>query len=453
VVQDLQKGTELADRYTLVRKLGAGADTETWLASDRRTRASVALKILNSERLPAANLRQEWQTSLRLMHAHIVRVFEFHDTADGTYYSLQFIAGSEIGVLSGAPLANILPPLALVADALRYAHAKGIVHRDIKPSNILLDHNGAPYLTDFGAASPSGSEATGGSLIAASPQSLAGDSPQPADDIFALGGLIYELVSGHSPYSSATTSDDIRKNVPPLLTAASADAVPPAVQQLVASMLDKDASERPDAQAVFDALVAAGFPAGPAPATYIAERQTSGAEFIEASDAIRPTRVIGVVAPSVPDKRGSGISPRTMVISLVVLVAVLIGVVFILPNAVTTDPDQPAAGGEQVPGSGQAIEDTAADAEAPDGDDRPGRDARVVARGETEEVLGQLLSRMDILERRAVQRWGGLRYKQAQEVYEQGDAAYLARDYATASDRYREAIEIVDPLLLSLIHI
>ena len=450
MAQDLQKGTELADRYTLVRKLGAGADTETWLASDRRTRASVALKILNSERLPAAILRQEWQTSLRLMHAHIVRVFEFHDTADGTYYSLQFIAGSEIGVLSGAPLADILPPLALVADALRYAHAKGIVHRDIKPSNILLDHNGVPYLTDFGAASPSGSEATGGSLIAASPQSLAGDSPQPADDIFALGGLIYELVSGRSPYSSATTSDDIRKNVPPLLTAASADAVPPAVQQLVASMLDKDASERPDAQAVFDALVAAGFPAGPAPATYIAERQTSGAEFIEASDAIRPTRVTGVVAPSVPDKRGSGISPRTMGISLVVLVAVLIGVVFILPNAVTTDPDQPAAGSEQVPGSGQAIEDTAADAEAPDGDDRPGRDARVVARGETEEVLGQLLSRMDVLERRAVQRWGGLSYKQAQEVYEQGDAAYLARDYATASDRYREAIEIVDPLLVEV---
>jgi len=155
VAQDLQKGTELADRYTLVRKLGAGADTETWLASDRRTRASVALKILNSERLPAAILRQEWQTSLRLMHAHIVRVFEFHDTADGTYFSLQFIAGSEIGVLSGAPLADILPPLALVADALRYAHAKGIVHRDIKPSNILLDHNGAPYLTDFAAQPPS----------------------------------------------------------------------------------------------------------------------------------------------------------------------------------------------------------------------------------------------------------------------------------------------------------
>jgi tetratricopeptide (TPR) repeat protein len=212
-------------------------------------------------------------------------------------------------------------------------------------------------------------------------------------------------------------------------------------------MLDKDASERPDAQAVFDALVSAGFQAGPAPAAYSAERQTSTPEFIEASDAIRPTKVSGPVAASATDKGGSGITPRTMGISLLVLVAVLIGVVFILPNTISTGPDQPTAGGEPAPGSGQATEDTAADAEAPDGDDRPGRDARVVARDETEEVLGQLLSRMDTLERRAVQRWGGLRYKQAQEVYEQGDAAYLARDYATASDKYLEAIGIVDPLL------
>ena len=444
MAQDLQKGTELADRYTLVRKLGASADTETWLASDRMTRASVALKILNSQRISAAMLRQEWQTSLRLMHPHIARVFEFHDTADGTFFSLQYIAGSEIGALSGAPLAHVLPPLALVADALRYTHAKGIVHRDIKPSNILLDQNGAPYLTDFGAASLSGSEVTGGSLIAASPQSLAGDSAQPADDIFALGGLIYELVSGRSPYSSATTSDDIRKIVPPLLNAASADAVPQAVQQLVARMLDKDASERPDAQAVFDALASAGFAAGPTSAAYSAERQTSTPEIIEASDAIHPTKVSGPVAATATDKSGSGISPRTMGISLLVLVAVLIGVVFILPNTISTGPDEPTAAGEQAPGSGQAIEDTAADA---DGDDRPGRDARVVARDETDEVLGQLLSRMDTLERRAVQRWGGLRYKQAQEVYEQGDAAYLARNYATASDKYLEAIEIVDPLL------
>ena len=163
MTQDLQKGTVLADRYTLLRKLGAGADTQTWLATDRMTRASVALKVRSSERITADTLRKEWQTSIRLMHAHIVRVFEFHDDTDRPFYSLQFVDGADINVLSGAPLSDLLPPLALVADALRYAHSKSVVHRDIKASNILLDQNGAPYLADFVAAAKSMDTATGGS--------------------------------------------------------------------------------------------------------------------------------------------------------------------------------------------------------------------------------------------------------------------------------------------------
>ena len=159
---DLQKGTELADRYSLLRKLGAGADTQTWLATDRMTRASVALKVLSSDRLPAEFLRKEWQTSIRLMHAHIVRVFEFHSDSNCTFYSLQFVDGADASVLSGAALAHILSPMILIADALQYAHGKDVVHRDIKTSNILLDSNGAPYLSDFGAAAPAKSQAAGG---------------------------------------------------------------------------------------------------------------------------------------------------------------------------------------------------------------------------------------------------------------------------------------------------
>jgi len=195
-MQDLSKGIELAHRYTLVRKLGAGAAAETWLATDRLTRASVALKVLVSDRISAADFHKEWQTSIRLMHAHIVRVFEFNDDPDNPFYSLQFVNGPDLSVLSGAPLQHILPPIALLADALRYAHGKGVVHRDIKAGNVLLDRNGAPYLIDFGVASEGKSVSSGGSLIAASPQTLANAVPQSSDDIFALGGLIYELVSG-----------------------------------------------------------------------------------------------------------------------------------------------------------------------------------------------------------------------------------------------------------------
>ena len=153
---DLQQGIELASRYTLVRKLGAGGAAETWLATDRLTRASIALKILASDRVTTADFHKEWQTSIRLMHAHIVRVFEFNDDTDTPFYSLQFIDGPDLDVLSGAPLQDIMPPIALIADALRYAHGKGVVHRDIKASNVKLDHNGAPYLLDFGVAATAG---------------------------------------------------------------------------------------------------------------------------------------------------------------------------------------------------------------------------------------------------------------------------------------------------------
>ena len=248
-MRNLEKGIELANRYTLVRKLGSGGAAETWLAQDRLTKASVALKVLTSDRVDPATFRGDWQTSIRLVHAHIVRVFEYHDDAESErpFYSLQYIAGPDLGALTGAPLEDILPPIAAIADALRYAHGKGVVHRDIKAGNVLLDQNGAPYLIDFGVAAAGDAGPGGGSLIAASPQSLAGEAPSPADDIFALGGLIYELVSGRPAYSSAATAEDIRSRVPDPLGTVDRSPVPAAIQGLVAAMLDKDAAARPDA--------------------------------------------------------------------------------------------------------------------------------------------------------------------------------------------------------------
>jgi tetratricopeptide (TPR) repeat protein len=447
--RSLSVGTRLANRYTLARRLGRGGAAETWLATDRITRASVALKILVDDRVGVDALRREWQLAIRLMHAHIVRAFEFHED-DGAFYSLQFVDGPEIGVLAGASPAESLPPVALVADALRYAHAKGVVHRDVKAANILLDHNGAPYLIDFGVAATRSQDPGGGSLIAASPQQLSGEAPHPADDIFALGGLIYELVSGRSPWSSENTERDIMEMDPPPVAAADGSAVPAGLQDLVARMLDKDRSRRPDAETVAEQLTELGYAPAPAAKRFVASAGGVRDEVIETQEAVRPVKRAPRPAASAGDTTSSGMSPRTLGISLAVLLLLLLGVVFLLPKTV----EKPAA----VPTAEKTAEDEASQPATGDAgkpgvefseniDDLSGRDQRVQDRASTEEVLGELLSKMDTLESRAVQRWGGLRFARAQAVYAEGDEAYLARDYATASQKYREAIEIVEPLL------
>ncbi len=442
-MRELEGGAQLAGRYTLVRKLGVGGGAAIWLASDKITRAAVSLKVLVDESIPASALRREWQLSIRLVHAHIVRVFEFHDGSDrhGAFFSMQYIDGPDTTVLSGASLAAILSPLALLADALRYAHEKGVVHRDIKASNVLLDAEGAPYLIDFGVAATPETHIGGGSVIACSPQQLDGLAPEPGDDIFALGGLMYELVSGRSAYSSSTTAEDIRSLVPPRLVAADGSPVPEPVQNLVARMLAKNPASRPDAATVATTLAGAGFLPGPAPTRYVGGVRAVRDEVIRSKTAVHRSHRPALQAAEKNAGETSGISVRTLGVSLAVLLLVLLGVVFLLPKTVTNDgPPKPVD-------SGATQEEPQASDAKPEIKDLPERDARVRTREETDEILGRLLSRLRTLEGRAVQRWGGAPYKRAQQAYAAGDAAYLDDDYAVADDNYRDAYEALEPLL------
>ena len=441
-MQELKRGQQLASRYTLVRRLGAGGGAETWLATDRLSRASVAAKIQNDDSLDAGLLRREWQTSIRLVHAHIARAFEFHGDGERPFYTMQFVDGPDISVLAGAPPAEILPVIALICDALRFAHEKAVVHRDIKASNILLDGNGAPYLIDFGVAANAEGSVGGGSLIAASPQSLDGEAPQPADDLFALGGLLYELLRGRSPYSSATTAEDIRQRVPDPVTAPDGSPLPAAIVELVAGMLAKSTAERPDAAGVIATLADAGITPGPAKAAYVGGVRAIADEVIAQSEH-KPVidRTSAGEAARIEQDDG-GIQPRTVGIALAVAALLLLVVVFVLPRALdgTDDDPEPVADTATEPVAGEVPDEGPADSV-------PQRDDRVEARLETERVLGRLLSRMRTLEGRAVQRWGGVPYRQATAAYEAGDAAYLERDYDVAQANYNEAFELLGPLL------
>ncbi len=456
---ELSKGTRLAERYTLERPLGRGGEAETWLARDKLTRADVALKIVPATGNAPQRLRDEWQANLRLMHAHIVRAFEFHEDPTLAFYSQQFVDGPTLAALTGLGADEVLPVVGLVADALRYAHAKGIVHRDVKASNVLIDHNGVPYLSDFGVAALAGARASGGSPVTASPQARRGEPAAPADDIFALGVLVHELLTGAPPGDTPF---------------AAAAAVPAPVQALVRRMLDADAAARPDAEAVVAALTAAGYSPGPA-RSQVAARPVVEDERIETVAAVRRPRDAAAEASAEPLVAAGGLSPRVVGGSLAALVVVLLGVVFLLPDAVEDrDSGEPGAlsppgrvppgaesvdgdvaGGDGPPGGNRVTreyvpENTALDDERVEFNeneaDYSGLDETGKRRYNVEMILGELLSDFETLERRSVQRWAPVPYRRAQEFYQAGDDAYLRKNWAQAEIHYLDALTVLEPL-------
>lgn len=441
---DLKSGKLLADRYALLRRLGAGRHTEVWLATDRMTRAPVALKILTDPAGDADLLRREWQLSIRLVHPSIVRVFEFHGGDSDALFSMQYVDGPDVGVLAGAPAADVLAPIAMIAAGLDYLHGKGLVHRDVKVSNVLLDSNGAPYLTDFGVAGRAGEPTGGGSLIAASPQQLQGEAAAPSDDIFALGGVIYELLAGKSPWSAQDIAAEIESASPVPVSEAARQELPAGIAPLVASMLDRDAGARPRAAGVADAIRRAGISPAPAPSRYVEPTGVQAHdEIVEAS--IQPVRkATKQPAPAIASTdKSAGFSPRAVGISLGLLVVLLLGVIFLLPESVERRVPVDDASTDET--TTETAEVTAPEDAAPDA--APERDERVQARTETEAVLGRLLAKVQTLEGRAVERWGGTPWQNTRAAYDAGDEAYLARDYAAATAHYEEAIEHIDPLL------
>ena len=474
---ELKQGTQLADRYTLVRRLGGDRDSHTWLAKDRLTKAFVALKIISDTAQNSARLRDEWQASIRLMHAHIVRVFEFHADDDAAFFSQQFIDGPDIGVLAGTAVGDILGPIGLLLRALSYVHGKGLVHRDIKASNILIDANGAPYLSDFGVACAAGEIGSGGSPIAQSPQSLRGEPASPTDDIFALGSLLYELIAGKPPWATSDLANEIESTDAPALKAIDGTELPESVVVLVAEMLDKDASNRPTADAIAQRLGAAGFTAKTANVRGVA----TGVEdelVIESVASIRPDSRPSTETSQAVAQAATGMRPKTVGIAFGVLVLVLVGVIFVLPKNVSekADPvvvdivDTGGATRTEVDSQGKVRPKVYVDAEvrqrirrtanAPierraddaalsfstNSTDLSGMNEEERARFNAELTLGELLSALEILESRGIERWAVREHRSAREMYRAGDEAYLEKDFAYAEELYLGALTVLDPL-------
>jgi serine/threonine protein kinase/tetratricopeptide (TPR) repeat protein len=205
--------------YRLLREVGQGGMGSVWLAEriDGMLKRAVALKLPHSD-LPDIQLEErfgrERDILAALSHPHIARLYDAGVTEDGqSYLALEYVDGRPIGTYCDAHRLDVLRRLALytqVLDAVQYAHARLVVHRDLKPSNILVDAGGQVHLLDFGIAKLLAEGGVDGELTQAagrlftlhyaSPEQIGGAPLTTATDVYSLGVILYELITGGPPY-------------------------------------------------------------------------------------------------------------------------------------------------------------------------------------------------------------------------------------------------------------
>jgi serine/threonine-protein kinase len=234
-------GQRICNRYVLESRIGSGGHGEIWSAIDEHDGQTVALKFLREDLAASveswAILNHESQMARRLNHPGILRTGTPIRDGERTLLPMEFAGGGDLKRLRGQSYLRSVPVLIRIAEILSHAHARGVVHRDLKPGNVLFDGQGAVRLTDFGAAGLSGTRHSHaqGSPFSASPQQLQDLPAAPADDIYGLGALAYELLSGQPPR--------MQNGVVPEMTPA--QAVPAPLTALVMRMLDAEPAARP----------------------------------------------------------------------------------------------------------------------------------------------------------------------------------------------------------------
>ncbi len=268
----------LADRYEIERQIGQGGMATVYLAEDVKHKRRVAVKVLRPELaavLGAERFVQEITTTAHLQHPHILPLFDSGEADSFLYYVMPFIDGetlrdklnreTQLGIEEAVKITTE------VADALDYAHRQGVIHRDIKPENILL-HDGRPMVADFGIAlavsAAAGGRMTETGMSLGTPHYM---SPEQAtaekdltnrSDIYSLGCVLYEMLTGEPPHTGASAQAIVMKIVTDEARPVTElrKSVPPNVAAAVATSLEKLAADRFDSAARFaDALTNPSF--------------------------------------------------------------------------------------------------------------------------------------------------------------------------------------------------
>ena len=245
-------------RYQILEEIGLGGMSKVYRAHDPRRRRDVAVKALPPESMNdlgfRARFEREAQLVMALVHKAIVPVYEYSALQGQPYIVMQYMPnGSLAARLVHGPLApaETAAVLERIGSALDYAHAQGIIHRDIKPSNVLFDRGGKAYLADFGIAlqphsSGEGNLAISGTPGYMSPEQLLREEVDERSDIYSLGIIAFEMLSGRLPFGGDSPMGVALKQIydptPRLWT--TQEEPYPALESVVLRALSKDAQER-----------------------------------------------------------------------------------------------------------------------------------------------------------------------------------------------------------------
>ena len=320
-VSDTLIGTVFDGRYRIVRKLGAGGMADVYLAEDQELGRNVAIKILNDRHAAddsfIERFRREAKNAAGLSHPNIVSIYD-RGEAEGTYYiAMEYLEGrslKELIVSRGpAPIKVSIDYARQILAALAAAHRRGIVHRDIKPHNVLVNPEGRLKVTDFGIARSGASQMTEvGSIIGTaqylSPEQARGAPVDQTSDLYSVGVVLYEMLTGQVPFTGDTPLEIAMKHLSevPKPPSELRPEVPHDLDLIVLRALAKDPAERYQSAEEMDAdlaRVADGLPVDPETET-AATAVLSGSGLIAAAPTsviTRPTQV----APTRPAPPGS----------------------------------------------------------------------------------------------------------------------------------------------------
>ncbi|MFY9823207.1 MAG: protein kinase [Thermoanaerobaculia bacterium] len=270
-IRILDPGTCLDQRFEIRRVLGVGGYAVVYLAFDRELRREVALKVLRADRMtPGAlkRLRREAAVARDAASPRLVRIFDIGVSDAAVYLTLEVVEGESLRErLARGPLAvdETVRLTVQVLEGLRVLHSLGIVHRDVKPGNILLEPGGGVKLADFGLALQSGSDETRmtvgegvlGTLEYVSPEQALGEEVDGRGDLYSLGVVLYEMLTGKLPHAGSSALGSIlgrlRAKAPDVRQLRS--EVPSWLASVVAGLLEKDRSRRyPSTEAVLTDL-------------------------------------------------------------------------------------------------------------------------------------------------------------------------------------------------------